>query len=70
MKGIVPTNDRYMGYEATAMQIGKFFKTGVPPVTPEETTEVFVFIAAADESKAQGGAPVKIEAVLDKAKGK
>jgi len=70
VKGVVPTNDKYMGYEATAMQIGKFFKTRVPPVTPEETTEVFAFIAAADESKGQGGAPVKIEAVLEKAKKK
>ncbi|MCE9528520.1 MAG: gfo/Idh/MocA family oxidoreductase, partial [Planctomycetales bacterium] len=70
VKGVVPTNDRYMGYEATAMQIGKFFKTKVPPVTPQETTEVFAFIAAADESKAQGGAPVKIESVLEKARKK
>ncbi len=69
-KGVVPTNDRYMGYEATAMQIGKFFKTKVPPVTPEETTEVFAFIDAADESKGQGGAPVKIEAVMEKARKK
>lgn len=70
VKGIVPTNDRYMGYEAAAMQIGKFFKTKVPPMTPEETTGVFAFIPAADESKTQGGAPVKIEAVMDKAMGK
>ncbi len=70
VKGVVPPGGKYMGYEATAIQIGKFFKTRVPPVTPEETTEVFAFIAAADESKGQGGAPVKIEAVLEKAKGK
>jgi hypothetical protein len=56
-----------MGYEATAMQIGKFFKTKVPPVTPEETTEVFAFMAAAEESKANAGTPVKIESVLEKA---
>ena len=55
MKGVVPTNDKYMGYEATAMEIAKFFKTKVPPVTPEETTEVFAFMEAADESKGAGG---------------
>jgi predicted dehydrogenase len=70
VKGVVPTNDRYMGYEATATQIGKFFKTKVPPVTPEETTEVFAYMAAAEESKKTGGAPVKIETVMEKAREK
>jgi predicted dehydrogenase len=70
VKGVVPTGDRYMGYEATAVQIGKFFKTRVPPVLPEETTEVFAFIAAADESKKNNGAPVTLEAMLEKARKK
>lgn len=56
VKGVVPPG-RYMAYEATAVQIAQFFKTGVPPVSPEETTEIFSFIAAAEESKNQGGVP-------------
>ena len=49
-------------------QIGKFFKTGEPPVTSEETIEIFAFMEAADESKRQGGTPVSLADVLAKAK--
>ena len=70
VKGIVPTNDEYMGYKATAIEIAKFFKTGKPPVSADETTEMFAFMEAADESKRQNGAVVKLEAVLAKAKKK
>jgi hypothetical protein len=69
VKGVVPPG-RYMGYEATAVEIAKFFKTRKPPVSAEETTEVFAFLEAAEESKRQGGAPVKLEAVLAKAGGR
>lgn len=68
VKGVVPTNDKYMGYEATAIEIAKFFKTKTPPVTAEETTELFAFMEAAEESKRQNGASVKLETVLMKAK--
>ena len=70
VKGVVPTADKYMGYEATAVEIVKFFKTKVPPVSAEETTELFAFMEAAEESKRQNGAPVKLEAVLAKARKK
>jgi hypothetical protein len=56
------------GYEALCQEIGKFFKTGKPPVSAEETIEIFTFMEAADESKRQGGAPVKMADVLAKAK--
>ena len=42
----------------------KFFQTGVAPVKPEETLEILAFMEAADQSKANGGAPVKISEVL------
>ena len=48
------------GYEPLVAAIMKFFQTGVAPVKPEETIEIFAFMEAADESKNQGGAPVKI----------
>lgn len=59
---------RYMGYESVAIEIGKFFKTGVPPVSAEETIEIFSFMEAAEESKRQGGAPVTLESVLTRAR--
>jgi hypothetical protein len=48
------------GYEPLVAAIMKFFQTGVAPVPPEETIEIFAFMEAADESKNKGGAPVKI----------
>ena len=48
----------------------KFFQTKQPPITPEETLEIFAFMEAADESKRQGGCPIKIADVLKKHGGK
>jgi len=70
VKGAVPTNDKYMGYEATAAEIVKFFKTRTPPVSAEETTELFAFLEAAEESKRRNGAVVKLDAILTKARKK
>jgi hypothetical protein len=55
-------------YEPLVKEIVRFFKTGQPPVSAEETIEMFAFMEAADESKRQGGAPVPIESVLNKAR--
>jgi len=55
------------GYVPLVAEIMKFFQTGVAPVSPEETIEIFAFMEAADQSKQQGGAPVKIEDVIKKA---
>lgn len=48
------------GYQPLVAAIMKFFQTGVAPVKPEETIEIFAFMEAADASKNQGGAVVKI----------
>jgi hypothetical protein len=48
------------GYQPLVAAIIEFFHTGVAPVQPEETIQIFAFMEAADESKKQGGAPVKI----------
>ena len=45
----------YGGYEPLVVEIAKFFKTGKPPVSAEETLEIFAFMEAADESKRKGG---------------
>jgi len=65
-KGIV-TVGRYNGYNPLLVEIIKFFQTGVPPVTREETIEIFAFMAAAAESKKLDGAPVLIESVIREA---
>jgi hypothetical protein len=57
-----------ISYEALCRQIGKFFRTGEPPVSEAETIEIFTFMEAADESIRQGGKPVALDDVLAKAK--
>jgi predicted dehydrogenase len=65
-KGIAAA-DSTGGYAPLVQEICKFFRTGRPPVSAEETIEMFAFMEAADESKRQGGAPVPLEAVLRRA---
>jgi len=60
VNGVVPTNDKYVGYEGLAIEIAKFFKGGPVPVSPQETLEIFALMQAAEESKAQQGAVVKL----------
>jgi hypothetical protein len=66
-KGIVPF-DSSAGYQPLVEEICKFFRTGQPPVSAEETLEIYTFMEAADESKRRGGAPVTLESVLAKAR--
>jgi hypothetical protein len=56
------------GYRPLLVEVVKFFKTGKPPVSAEETIELFAFMEAADESKRQGGKPVTIESVMAKSR--
>jgi hypothetical protein len=55
------------GYRLLLEEICKFFKTGIPPVSPTETIEVIAFMEAADESKRLNGAPVHIDDIIQKA---
>lgn len=48
-------------YRPLVVEIVKMFQTGKPPVTPEETLEIFAFMDAAQKSKEQGGKPVKVQ---------
>lgn len=64
VKGIVPTQDKYTGYEGFARAMGPFFRGGEPPVSANETMEIYAVIDAAEKSKAAGGAPVKLSEVL------
>ena len=57
----------YDGYDPLVVEVIKAFQTGIVPVKPEETIELFAFMEAADESKRRGGAEVTIAEVLKKA---
>jgi hypothetical protein len=57
-------------YAPLVREVVKFFQTGIVPVSPEETTEIFAFMEAADESKRRGGVPVRVEEVLREARAK
>lgn len=57
----------YDGYERLLTSILVFFKTKVPPVTEQETMEIYTFMEAANESKCNGGMPVKMEDIYNKA---
>lgn len=51
-------------YAPLIVEVVKFFQTGIAPVSAEETIELFAFMEAADESKRQGGIPVRIADVI------
>lgn len=55
-------------YTPLLREIVKFFQTGVAPVPADETLELYAFMEAADESRRQGGCPVKMADVMMKAK--
>ncbi|HKD35726.1 MAG TPA: gfo/Idh/MocA family oxidoreductase, partial [Pirellulales bacterium] len=57
-------------YRPLVVEIVKFFKTRKPPVRAEETIEIMAYMEAADESRRQGGGPVKIADVVATAKAK
>ena len=56
------------GYEVLLVEIVKMFRTGVVPVSAEETIELYAFMEAADESKRRSGAEVTLEEVLKRAR--
>ena len=66
-KGMARSGD-YAGYGHLVKEIAAFFRTGKPPVSHEETLELYAFMEAADESKRRGGSPVRIEEVMRKAR--
>ena len=55
-------------YEPLLVEICKFFKTGKPPVSAEETLEIAAFMTAAAKSMERGGAPVTLADVMAQAR--
>jgi hypothetical protein len=64
-KGTGPAGS-FDGYTPLLAEIIKFFQTGIAPVKPDETIEIYAFMEAADESKRRGGAEVSIRETLRK----
>ena len=60
VQGVVPTKDKYMGYEGIGVEIAKFFKGGPVPVAASETRQIFALLQAAQSSQQQQGARVEV----------
>jgi predicted dehydrogenase len=58
----------YKGYSILLEEIIKFFRSGIVPVSAEETLEIIAFMEAADESKLKGGIPVNLQTIMGKGK--
>ena len=57
----------YDGYDPLLFAAVHFFRTGIVPVSAEETLEIYAFMEAADESKRRNGDEVTLKEVMDKA---
>lgn len=66
-KGVIDAGG-YEGYRPLVVEIAKFFRTGVPPVSAKETIEIFAFMAAAEESKRRKGAAVDLKEMMETSK--
>ena len=66
-KGVSPVG-KYDGYAPLVVEIVKFFRSKEVPVSEVETLQIYAFMEAADESKRQGGQPVALETVMEKAR--
>jgi hypothetical protein len=61
-KAVVQSPGKFsFSYVPLLREIVKFFQTGKPPVSNEETLEIFAFMDAAQRSKAEGGKPVRLQ---------
>ena len=58
-KGVIEMG-RNKGYLALLKEIFAFFRTGVAPVSPDETLEILAFLEAAAKSREQGGRAVSV----------
>ena len=56
------------GYRSLMVKVAGFFQSGNPPLSPEETLEIYTFMAAAEESSRNGGTMVSLESIMQKAK--
>ena len=62
-KTVLNSEPRPFSYRPLLVEIAKFMRTRVPPVSADETLEIFAFMQAAEISKAEGGAEVPLRRV-------
>jgi predicted dehydrogenase len=67
-KNGIASAGHFESYRPLVVEIVKFFNTRQPPIPAAETIEMMAFMEAADESRRQSGAPVKLADVLAKAR--
>ena len=60
----------FNGYRPLVVAIVEFFRSGLAPVSNEETIEIYAFMEAADESKRLNGVSVSLSDVLLRSKKK
>ncbi len=58
----------FKGYDNLLDRIIAFFRSGIAPVSAQETLEIYTFMEAADESKRSSGRPVLLQDVYNNAK--
>lgn len=61
--GGIASMGTFGGYRMLVEHIATFFQTHTPPVSPQETLEIYAFMEAADESKRRGGVRVMLSEV-------
>ncbi len=59
----IDVGGKYDGYGPLVAKIADFFLGAPPPVTPEETLEMFTFMQAADASRDANGAQIELATV-------
>jgi hypothetical protein len=62
-EGIAPVG-QYEGYEHLVVEILKFFRSGIVPIDPKETIELFAFMAAADQSRKEHGSIISLDSFI------
>jgi len=62
-KTVVNSEPKPFSYRPLLVEIAKFMQTRVPPVSADETLEIFAFMQAVELSKQQGGAEVPLTRV-------
>jgi len=62
-KAVLNSEPKPFSYRPLLVEIAKFMSTRVPPVSAEETLEIFAFMQAAEFSKSEGGAEVPLSRV-------
>ena len=65
-KDVIAIDPKKISYNELVVAIVKFFQTGIAPVSPEETLEIYAFMEAADVSKKREGAPVMLKELLER----